>query len=65
MCFSDLFLLDSHPHPIGIEVPVKQVGIALYGPYILAVELASLILLAALVTAFHLGRRDDDKEEIA
>lgn len=57
------FLLDSHPHPIGIEVTVKQVGIALYGPYILAVELASLILLAALVTAFHLGRRDDELED--
>jgi len=37
----------------------KQVGIALYGPYMLGVELASLLLLAGLVGAFHLGRRED------
>ena len=34
----------------------KQVGIGLYGPYVLAVELASLLLLAGLVAAYHLGR---------
>lgn len=38
-------------------VTAKQVGIALYGPYLLAVELASMLLLAALVTAYHLGRQ--------
>jgi len=37
----------------------KQVGIALYGPYLLSVELASVLLLAALVAAYHLGRVDD------
>lgn len=37
----------------------KQVGIALFGPYLLVVELASLLLLAALVAAYHLGRRED------
>ena len=41
---------------IGAEVTVKQVGIALYGPYLLAVELASMLLLGALVAAYHLGR---------
>ena len=35
----------------------KQVGLALFGPYVLAVELASLLLLAGLVGAYHLGRR--------
>jgi NADH-quinone oxidoreductase subunit J len=39
-------------------VSVKQVGIALYGPYMLGAELASLLLLAGLVGAYHLGRRD-------
>lgn len=39
-------------------IDAKQVGIALYGPYLLAVELASMLLLAALVTAWHLGRQD-------
>lgn len=33
------------------------VGAALYGPYLLAVELASLLLLAAVVGIFHLGHR--------
>ncbi len=37
----------------------KEVGIALYGPYLLAVELASMLLLAALVAAYHLGKRDE------
>jgi NADH-quinone oxidoreductase subunit J len=34
----------------------KQVGLALFGPYLLAVELASLLLLAGLISAYHLGR---------
>ena len=43
-------------NPAGTEVTAKQVGIALYGPYLLAVELASMLLLGALVAAYHLGR---------
>lgn len=39
-------------------VTPKQVGISLFGPYVLAVELASLLLLGALVAAYHLGRDD-------
>ena len=41
------------------EVGAKAVGIALYGPYLLAVELASMLLLAGLVAAYHLGRHDE------
>jgi NADH-quinone oxidoreductase subunit J len=44
--------------PAGVEVTAKQVGIALYGPYLLAVELASMLLLGALVAAYHLGRNE-------
>ena len=40
------------------EVDAKRVGIALFGPWLLAVELASLLLLGALVAAWHLGRDD-------
>jgi len=40
----------------GQVVNSKQVGIALYGPYLLAVELASLLLLAGLVGAYHFGK---------
>ena len=35
----------------------KEVGIALFGPYVLAVELASMLLLAGLVGAYHLARK--------
>ncbi len=41
----------------GTPVPPKAVGIRLYGPYLIAVELASILLLAALVGSYHLGRR--------
>jgi NADH-quinone oxidoreductase subunit J len=41
----------------------KQVGIALFGPYLLGVELASLLLLAGLIGAYHLGRRGAPDEE--
>lgn len=34
----------------------QAVGMALYGPYLLGVELASMLLLAGLVGAYHLGR---------
>jgi NADH-quinone oxidoreductase subunit J len=39
------------------SVGPREVGLALFGPYVLGVELASLILLAGLVAAYHLGRR--------
>jgi NADH-quinone oxidoreductase subunit J len=43
---------------IGQTIAATQVGVALYGPYLLAVELASMLLLAGLVTALHLGRHE-------
>ena len=42
----------------GASISAKAVGITLFGPYVLAVELASMLLLAGLVVAFHLGRED-------
>jgi NADH-quinone oxidoreductase subunit J len=42
----------------------KEVGIALYGPYMIGVELASMLLLAGLVGAYHLGFREAEKPEI-
>jgi len=47
----------------GIEVDAKAVGIALYGPYLLAVELGSMLLLAGLISAYHLGRREPARGE--
>ena len=39
-----------------VTVSAKQVGIDLFGPYLLAVELASFLLMAGLVGAFHIAR---------
>ncbi len=40
----------------GSQIAPQQFSIALFGPYLLGVELASILLLAGLVGAFHLGR---------
>lgn len=45
----------------GEMISPKQVGMTLFGPYLLVVELASTLLLAALVTAWHLGRSDKER----
>ncbi|ADE15232.1 NADH-ubiquinone/plastoquinone oxidoreductase chain 6 [Nitrosococcus halophilus Nc 4] len=42
-------------------VEPQQVGRALFGPYLLAVELAAMLLLAGLVGAYHLGRREQEE----
>lgn len=41
----------------GTTVPPKAVGMTLFGPYLLAVEIASMLLLSSLIGAYHLGRR--------
>lgn len=46
----------------GEMVDAKRVGISLFGPYVLAVELASMLLLAGLVVAYHLGRENKSAE---
>jgi NADH-quinone oxidoreductase subunit J len=60
-----LFLVERlHLSPAAMVSP-KQVGMALFGPYVLGVELASMLLLAGLVGAYHLGRQEipDGKKE--
>jgi NADH-quinone oxidoreductase subunit J len=54
-----LYLLGkSAPMQAGFAVGPREVGLALYGPYVLAVELGSLLLLPGLIGAYHLGRRE-------
>ncbi|MCX7047894.1 MAG: NADH-quinone oxidoreductase subunit J [Candidatus Sumerlaeota bacterium] len=43
---------------LGRVIEPKEVAVALFGAYAIGVELASLLLLAGLVAAYHLGRRD-------
>ncbi|MDD2528422.1 MAG: NADH-quinone oxidoreductase subunit J [Lentimicrobiaceae bacterium] len=43
----------------GSEIGPKEVGIALYGKYIIVVELAALLVTAGILGAYHLGKRKD------
>ena len=57
-------VLDNNSGVAGASVVgAKQVGSLLYGPYLLAVELASMLLLAGLVGAYHLGRPDPNRKD--
>lgn len=40
------------------EVGPKLVGLSLFGPYVLAVELSAMLLMAGIVGAYHLGRQE-------
>lgn len=44
------------PNIIG----AKEIGLTLFGPYLLLVEISALLLLTALIGAFHLGRRHQE-----
>jgi NADH-quinone oxidoreductase subunit J len=50
--------------PVWLEgnrvIDAREVSLALFGPYVLVIELASLLLLAGLIGAYHLGRREPD-----
>jgi NADH-quinone oxidoreductase subunit J len=53
------YIIMANPAPpqdlVGVQP--KEVAIALYGPYVIAVELASMLLLPGLIGAYHMGRR--------
>jgi NADH-quinone oxidoreductase subunit J len=49
-----------HDNTAGVAtVAPERVALVLFGPYLLAVELSSILLLAGLISAFHLGRAGD------
>lgn len=51
-----IYLLSGPEHMTSKStIGPKLVGIALFGPYLLGVELASMLLLAGLIGAYHLG----------
>ncbi|SKC96981.1 NADH dehydrogenase subunit J [Chitinophaga ginsengisegetis] len=56
-----VFLVLQNRQPVsGVQVVnPKEVGIALFGPYILAVELTGMLLMAGIVGAYHLGRQKE------
>ena len=56
------YVLASRPTSgaLQADVAVKPVALALFGPYLLAVEIAALLLLAGMLGAYHLGRQDEE-----
>jgi NADH-quinone oxidoreductase subunit J len=44
-----------------VPVSPRETGIALFGPYLLCVELASMLLLAALVAAYRLANAEPER----
>ncbi len=57
-------LRGSGPSEGAAYIGPAQVGVALYGQYLLGVELASFLLLSGLIGAYHLGRRDILRREM-
>jgi len=41
----------------GNVIGAKAVGLTLYGPYVIGVELSGIMLMAGIVGAYHLGRQ--------
>ena len=58
-----LFMLGTNDtgRPNILLVAPRDIGLALYGPYLLCVELASVLLLAALVGAYRLARLEPER----
>lgn len=53
-----LSVLTQYDHELALTtVDVMEVSALLFGPYVLAVELASILLLAGLVSAYHLAKK--------
>jgi NADH-quinone oxidoreductase subunit J len=54
-----IYIIMANPAPPQdvVSIQPKQVAIGLYGPYVIAVELASMLLLPGLIGAYHMGRR--------
>lgn len=53
-----LTVLSQYNHALNpTTIGVMEVSALLFGPYVLAVELASILLLAGLVAAYHLAKK--------
>ncbi|HEY5917143.1 MAG TPA: NADH-quinone oxidoreductase subunit J [Chryseolinea sp.] len=56
----ELFYIISNVGMTGHEyqvVDAKAVGMSLYGPYVIGVELSGILLMSGIVGAYHLGRQ--------
>jgi len=52
------FVISGRARPLPTNpIPPKEVGVSLFGPYLLGVELAAMLLLTGIVGALHLALR--------
>jgi len=52
----------AHAAPLAAIQP-REVGVSMFTTYLFAVELAAMLLLAALLGAFHIGRKRDSNSD--
>ena len=54
-----VYIFTAAESPVYTNQPVqaKAVGMALFGPYVLGVQLSGMLLMAGIVGAYHLGRQ--------
>ncbi|MFD2247874.1 NADH-quinone oxidoreductase subunit J [Pontibacter ruber] len=52
-----LVIAEDMPTINNQPVDAREVGLALYGPYLLGVQLCGMLLMAGIVGAYHLGRQ--------
>jgi len=50
-------LLTQEADIVPREVGARELSVLLFGPWLLAVELASMLLLAGLIAAYHIARK--------
>ena len=57
---AEIIYMIGSPGPENIidrVIDPKEVGISLYGPYVIGVELCGILLMSGIVGAYHLGRQ--------
>ncbi|KAA3436381.1 NADH-quinone oxidoreductase subunit J [Rufibacter hautae] len=52
-----IFTIDTPANYRSTPVEAKAVGMSLFGPYVLGVQLSGMLLMAGIVGAYHLGRQ--------
>jgi NADH-quinone oxidoreductase subunit J len=52
-----ILVSSASPEVSNRVIDAKDVGLSLYGPYIIGVELCGLLLMSGIVGAYHLGRQ--------
>lgn len=60
LLLAELIYIIASAEPVNTPLPTidsKEVGIALYGPYVIGVELSGILLMSGIVGAYHLGRQ--------